>query len=307
MLVAGGAVLVGGVALIKTRAQRYHDAHRHLFWVTFPPEMPPASGLAALGTIAGLEAPHQVELGGVPSTAIETVVVAGAVRYRVAAPEDGAEYMRHEIQVHVPGARVEDAEEVKEHWHAALELGLSPTGMLPEEKVEEAARTILAPLQRVQGARGVILQVIVTPARRRDAGKGDRTVFHAVVRIAARAERVDEHGRRRADPAEARAILIDVHRAVKAVWASDGVIAKPRTPPATPYPHRPPLINPVVMDVAKQLLGLSEHADTMWHSRHRSERAVRRAIRKRLTPIVPHCILTCVPQLGDRLVHEFVG
>jgi hypothetical protein len=292
MLLAGGVVLIGGVAFIKTRAQRYHDAHRHLSWVTFPAELPPASALAALGTIAGLEAPHQVELGGVPSTVIETLVSAGTVRYRVAAPADAADYVRHQVEMHAPGARVEDAEEVDEHWHAALELSLSPTSVLLEEKVEEAARTLLAALQRVQGSRSVLLQWIVTPTRGREPSKGGVAAFHAVGRMAARVEHVDERGRRRADPAEARALLLDVRRALKAVWASDGDVPKTRTPAASSHPYRPPLINPVVMDVAKQLLGVTGRPDALWRSRHASERAVRRAIRKRWTPIIPHSTLT---------------
>ena len=286
MLVTGGIVLVGGVALIKTRAQRYHDAHRRLSYVTFPSEMTPASALAALGAAAGLDRPHQVEFGGVPSTAIETLVVAGAVRYRVAVPEDAAQYIRHQLEMHVPGARVEEAEEVREHWHAALELGLSSTNVLLEEKLEDAARTILAALQRVQGPRAVLLQWIVTPARGHSSVKGGGATFHAVGRIAARAEQVDERGRRRADPVEARAILLDVRRALTAVWASDSVVAKPRPSAARSSPHPPPLINPVAIDVVKQILGIVNHSEAFLHSRHRTERAVRRAIRRRLTPII---------------------
>jgi hypothetical protein len=106
MLAAGGGVLVGGVAFIKTRAQRYHDAHRRLLNVTFPPGMTPASALAALGTITGLEGSHRVELSGVPSTVIETLVVGGALRYRVALPEDAADDVPHQLEMHVPGARL---------------------------------------------------------------------------------------------------------------------------------------------------------------------------------------------------------
>jgi hypothetical protein len=136
MLVAGGTALVGGVAFIKTRSQRYQDAHRCLSYVTFPSEMAPASALAALGAATGLERPGQIELGGVPSTAIETLVVSGAIRYRLAVPEDSAHYIRHQLEMHVPGARVEEAEEVRERWHAALELHPSPANVLPEEKLE---------------------------------------------------------------------------------------------------------------------------------------------------------------------------
>jgi hypothetical protein len=285
MLVTGGVVLVGGVALTKTLAQRHHDAHRGLFYVTFPSEMTPASALAALGSATGLDRPHQVELGGVPSTAIETLVVAGAVRYRLAVPEDAAQYIRHQLEMHVPGARVDEGEEVSEPWHAALEVRLSPTTVLLEEMVEDAARTVYAALQRAQGPRAVLLQWIVTPTR-------GGASFHATGRIAARAERVDERGRRLADPTEARALLREVRWALTAVWASNSDVPKPRAMPAAAHPYRPPLINPVVVAVAKQLLGMTGRPDFWRRSRHRSERAARRAIRKRLTPIIPHFTLT---------------
>jgi hypothetical protein len=137
----------------------------------------------------------------------------------------------------------------------------------------------------------VLLQSIVTPVRGHISIKGEGAAFHTTCRIAARAEQVDERGRSRADPAEARAILLDVRRALTAVWASDGVVARPPAP-ASSYPHRLPLINPVVTDVVKQLLGIVNHSEAFLHSRHRTERAVRRAIRKRLTPIIPRTTLT---------------
>src|SRR6266511_4018098 len=86
MLAAGGVALVGGVAFTKLRAQRYHDAHRRLMYVTFPLEMTPASALAALGSATGLDRPRQVELAGVPSTAFETIVVAGTPRSNSTSP-----------------------------------------------------------------------------------------------------------------------------------------------------------------------------------------------------------------------------
>jgi hypothetical protein len=49
ILAAGGGVLVGGVALIKIRAQRYQDARRRLLDVTFPAEMAPDAAMAMLG------------------------------------------------------------------------------------------------------------------------------------------------------------------------------------------------------------------------------------------------------------------
>ena len=191
MLAAAGGVLVGGVAFIKTRAQRYHDAHRHLLAVTFPPELTPAAALAALGAAAGLDRPHQIEFGGVPSTAIETLVSAGVVRYRLAVPEDAAEYLRHQLEMHLPGARVEDAEDTQERWHVAVEVGLSPTCVLVEDKLEDAARTVLAALQRAQGPRAVLVQWIVTPVRGHSTVKGDGAAFHATCRIAARADQVE--------------------------------------------------------------------------------------------------------------------
>src|SRR6266516_1534821 len=108
MLGTVGVLLLRGVALSTTLAHRHDDGHRGLLYVTFPPEMTPASELAALGSATGMDRPHQVELGGVPSTAIETLVVAGAVRYRLALPEDAADYVRHQVEMHLPGARVED-------------------------------------------------------------------------------------------------------------------------------------------------------------------------------------------------------
>jgi hypothetical protein len=132
----------------------------------------------------------------------------------------------------------------------------------------------------------------VTPVRGRNSIKGEGTTFHATCRIAARAEQVDDRGKRRADPAEARAMLLDVRRALTAVWAADGIVAKPPAPAASSYPHRPPLINPAVAEVFKQLLGLTGTSVTFLRSRHRSEQAVRRAIRKRLTPIMPRSTLT---------------
>jgi hypothetical protein len=290
MLGLGGGVLVGGVAFIKTRAQRHHDARRRLFYVTFPSELMPASALAALGAAAGLDRPHRLEFGGVPSTVLETVVVAGVIRYRLAAPEDAADYLRHELETHLPGARVEDAGDAKERWHAALELDLASDSVLPEDKLEDAARTVLGALQRVQGPRAALLQWIVTPARRRGSGKGDRATFHATCRIAARAEQVDERGRHRADPTEARAILLDLRRALTAIWAADGVAAKPPTVVAS-NSRRPALINPAVVDVVKQLLGMTG-ASAFLRPSHRSEQSVRRAIRKRVTPIIPRRVLS---------------
>lgn len=291
MLAMGGGVLVGGVAFIKTRAQRYHDARRRLFFVTFPPELMPASAVAALGAAAGLDRPHQVEFGGVPSTVFETLVVAGVIRYRLAAPEDAADYIRHELDMHLPGTRVEDAEDAKERWHAALELHLVSDSVLPEVKLEDAARTVLGALQRARGPRAALLQWIVTPTRRRGSSKGDRAAFHATCRIAARAEQVDEQGRRRADFAEARAILLDLRRALTAIWAADGIVTKP--PPVTAsVSRRRPLISPAVVDMVKQLVGMTGASAASLYPRHRREQAVRRAIRKRLTPILPCCVLT---------------
>jgi hypothetical protein len=294
MLVASGGVLVGGVAAIRVRAQRYHDRHRRLLDVTFPSEMAPASALAALGSTAGLDRPHQVELGGVPSTVFETLVMDNRIRYRLAVPEDAAHYIRHELEVHLPGARVEEAKDVREHWHATLELDLATGSVLPEEKLEAATRTVQGALQRARGPRGALLQWIVTPTRRRDGIKGDEAAFHAVCRIAARAELVDEQGRRRPDHTEARAILLDVRRALTAIWAADGVVKA--SPPAAASSARrpPPLINPAVMDVLKQLAGMTGSSAALLRPRRSSKQAVRRAIQKRLTPIIPRGVVTRV-------------
>ena len=166
MLAGGGGVLVGGVAFIRTRAQRYHDGHRRLFCVTFPSGVMPASALAALGAATGLDRPHQLEFGGVPSIAFETLGhLVGERPRKPRLPSDDVPLF-HALAITELAVRLEEAK------RAGL---IGSVGLLPEftglsHMRPDALVGLLPPDGDLEKARRCFLEIELS---RKDSGRLD--------------------------------------------------------------------------------------------------------------------------------------
>lgn len=199
-LVSGGALTF----LARLNNQTKYDNNRKTYRLIFPAEMSSEHVALWLHSVSGTLKSKNI-LAGQPSIVFEMWATEDGIMHRIKVPYQYPGILKNLLSS-IPGIRHTPEDEWPERrWKRAVELGLSHSvGQLDIPSPDKLSKDILTNVQPLRGPETVIMQWVVTPARKsalptfeegenRDEVKDRReklgeTNYLAVVRIASTAE-----------------------------------------------------------------------------------------------------------------------
>lgn len=215
-------VSIGGVVFIRGSDQKLKDHQRQVYSLTFPADLDSSSVLKWLRSLSGMMHARGFRLTGTPTVVFEMWADEKGIRHLVRVPwQQDAEYLMNQLTGLVPGMTATRLTETPEHqWTFAVELGMrNSTGALSIESPEELAARLLLSVGEVLDNESILIQWVVTTARREAVQPTDREDVKrklseanvlAVARIAARAE----------TPKRAEHLAYNVKKALSSVHSS---------------------------------------------------------------------------------------
>ena len=164
ILVALGTLAVWVLAVRAHRLRRWRESHVALN-VEFPNSLLPHATEAFIVSLAGLKLPRWKRPFGLPSIVVEIDADAEAIAHRLLVPSFALSYVRSQLRLAIPGARVNEGRRPDVVVHLAGELAApKPQHTLRVDQPEGIAAALLGTLRPLQSRERAIVQWVLAPA-----------------------------------------------------------------------------------------------------------------------------------------------